>query len=130
MEQGGAPVPQGTSVVQEAAMGIISADGKGGIIGKISYNMYDFLGQVPGSDRVVLHRFPFTGTYTLEADGFGTMTGSMDLDQDGVADMEIIGKLLITKTTDRMALEFWFISDEPPVEGGSIVIMHCIKGEQ
>lgn len=130
MEQGGAPVPQGTSVVQEAAMGIISADGKGGIIGKISYNMYDFLGQVPGSDRVVLHRFPFTGTYTLEADGFGTMTGSMDLDQDGVADMEIIGKLLITKTTDRMALEFWFISDEPPVEGGSIVIMHCIKREQ
>jgi hypothetical protein len=129
MEQGGAPAPLSDSVVQEAAMGIISADGKGSIIGKISWNMYDFLDQVPGSDRLVLHRFPFTGTYTIEADGFGTMTASVDLDQDGVADVEISGKLVITKTTDKMALECWFIGDEP-LAGGSIVIMHFFKREQ
>lgn len=130
MEQGGAPAPAASaSTVQEAAMGILSADGKGSIIGKISWNMYDFLDQVPGSDRLVLHRFPFTGTYTIEADGFGTMTASVDLDQDGVADVEISGKLVITKTTDKMTLECWFIGDEP-LAGGSIIIMHLFKREQ
>ena len=129
MEQGGAPAPLSDSVIQEAAMGILSADGKGSIIGKISWNMYDFLDQVPGSDRLVLHRFPFIGTYAIEDDGFGTMVASVDLDQDGVADVEISGKLVITKTTDKMALEFWFIGDEP-LAGGSIVIMHFFKREQ
>ena len=134
MEQGGALAPQGASVVQEAAMGIFSADGKGSIIGKISWNMYDFGGQVPGSDRLVLHRFPFTGTYTLEDDGFGndgfgTMAASVDLNQDGVADVTISGKLVITKTKNRMALEFWFIGDEP-MAGGSIVIIHFYKREK
>ena len=130
MEQGGAPAPSSDSVVQEAAMGIISADGKGAITGKITWNMYDFLDQVPGSDRLVLHRFPFTGTYAVEDDGFGTMIGSIDFDQDGVVDAEIIGKLVITKTKDQMALEFWFIGDPPPTGGGSIVIIHFSKREQ
>ena len=129
MEQGGAPAPQNDSVVQEAAMGLLSADGKGSIIGKISWNMYDFLDQVPGSDRLVLHRFPFTGTYTIEADGFGTMTASVDLDQDAVADVEISGKLVVTKTKDKMTSEFWFIGDEP-MPGGSIVIIHFFTREQ
>ena len=134
MEQGGAPAPGSGSVVQEAAMGIFSADGKGSLIGKISWNTYDFLDQVPGSDRLVLHRFPIKGTYTLEDDGFGndgfgTMAASIDLDQDGVADVEISGKLVITKTTDKMALECWLIGDEP-LAGGSIVIMHLFKREQ
>jgi hypothetical protein len=110
-------------------MGIFSADGKGNIIGQISWNMYDFLDLVSGSDRLVLHRFPFTGTYTLEDDGFGTMTASVDLDQNGVADVEISGKLVITKTTDTMAIECWLIGDEP-LTGGSIVIMHFFKREQ
>jgi len=129
MEQGGAPSPSSDLVVQEAAMGIMSADGKGYLIGKISWNMYDFLDQVPGSDRLVLHRFPLTGSYTLEADGFGIMTGLVDQNQDGVVDMELPGKLVITKTNSQMALEFWFIGDEP-LPGGSIVIMHFIKREQ
>ena len=134
MEQGGALAPQGASVVQEAAMGIFSADGKGSIIGKISWNTYDFLDQVPGSDRLVLHRFPLTATYAFEDDefgndGFGTMTGSIDLDQDGVGDIKLIGKLVITKTTDRMASEFWFTGN-PLMAGGSIIIIHFFKREQ
>ncbi len=134
MEQGGALVPGSGSVVQEAAMGIFSADGKGSLIGKISWNTYDFLDQVPNSDRLVLHRFPITGTYTLEDDGFGndgfgTMAASIDLNQDGVADMVLSGKLVITKTTNRMALEFWFIGNQP-VEGEPIVIIHFFKREQ
>jgi hypothetical protein len=130
MEQGGAPAPSNDSVVQEAAMGIISADGKGAISGKITWNMYDFLNQVPGSDRLVLHRFPFTGTYAVENDGFGTMIGYIDFDQDGVVDAELTGKLVITKTKDQMALEFWFIGDPPPTGGGSIVIIHFFMREQ
>ena len=115
-------------------MGIVSADGNGRLIGKISWNTYDFLDQVPGSDRLVLHRFPLTATYAFEDDefgndGFGTMTGSIDLDQDGVGDIKLIGKLVITKTTDKMALECWLIGDEP-LAGGSIVIMHLFKREQ
>jgi hypothetical protein len=130
MEQGGAPAPSSDSVVQEAAMGIVSADGKGSMAGKISWNMYDFPGLVPNSDRFVLHRFPITGSYTLEADGFGTMTSSIDLDQDGDIDMQISGKLVVTKTKDKAAIEFWFIGDEPPPGGGSIVIIHFFKREQ
>ena len=129
MEQGGAPAPQNDSVVQEAAMGIMSADGNGNIIGKISWNMYDFLDQVPSSDRLILHRFPFTGTYALENDGFGTMSGYLDLDIDGTVDVEISGKLVVTKTKDNMTSEFWFIGDEPMV-GGSIVIIHFFRREQ
>jgi hypothetical protein len=129
MEQGGAPAPLSDSVVQEAAMGIISADGNGSTIGKISWNMYDFLDQVPLSDRLVLHRFPFTGTYTLEADGFGTMTGSIDLDQDDVVDVQFIGKLVITKSKDKVALEFWIIAN-PPLPGGGLVIIHFFRREQ
>jgi len=129
MDQGGAPAPSSDSVVQEAAMGIISANGKGGVIGKISWNMYDFLDQVPDSDRLVLHRFPFTGTYTVEDDGFGTFIGSIDFDQDEVVDVEMTGKLVITKTKDQVALEFWFIGDPPPT-GESIVIIHFFKREQ
>jgi hypothetical protein len=129
MEQGGAPAPLSDSVVQEAAMGIASADGKGSFIGKISWNMYDFFDQVPGSDRLVLHRFPITGTYTLEEDGFGTMAASIDINQDTVADMVISGKLVITKTKNKMALEFWFIGNQP-VEGEPIIIIHFFKREQ
>jgi hypothetical protein len=129
MEQGGAPAPLSESVVQEAAMGIMTADGNKSMSGKISWNMYDFLDQVPGSDRLVLHRFPLTGKYTLEADGFGTMVGYIDLDQDGAADMEISGNLVITKAKDKMALELWFIGNEPMIDG-SIVILHLFRREQ
>jgi hypothetical protein len=129
VEQGGAPASLSDSVVQEAAMGIISADGNGSTIGKISWNMYDFFDQVPLSDRLVLHRFPFTGIYTIEADGFGTMTGSIDLDQDGVVDVQFIGKLVITKSKDKVALEFWTIAN-PPLPGGGLVILHFFRREQ
>jgi hypothetical protein len=131
MEQGGAPAPSSGPVVQEAAMGIISADGNGSIIGKITWNQYDFLDldQDPDTDRLVLHRFPLTGTYNLEGDGFGTFTSLIDQNLDGVVDMELPGKLVVTKSKNLLALEFFVIGDNP-VGSGTIAIMHCFKREQ
>ena len=89
--------------------------------------MYDLLDQVPGSDRLVLHRFPFSMEYTLDADGFGTMTGYIDFDLDTVTDAEIAGKIVVTKTNSGEAIEFWFIGENPLSEG--IVMIHFFKRE-
>jgi hypothetical protein len=129
-EQGGGDPISGNVFPQETAAGIVTADGSGNITGKITWNTPDLLDQVPGSDRLVLHRFPFTGTYTVAGDGFGTMQGDMDFDFDGNSDISIIGKTVITKaTTNNEALEWWFISDEP-APSGSLVIMHFFKRQQ
>jgi len=42
----------------------------------------------------------------VEADGFGTMQGDIDIDFDGNTDVSIIGKLVITKATTNNALEW------------------------
>lgn len=132
MDDGGGVGISGAAVPQEAAMGVITADGSGNITGKITWNMYDFLDQVPNSDRVVLHDFPFTGSYTVEADGFGTMTGLIDYDLDGNVDEEMVGKIVITKAKTywgqvNKAFEFWFIGDEPSIGGGLIKIHFTIR---
>lgn len=130
MEQGGGVGITGSAVPMEAAAGIMTTDGNGNATGTISWNMYDLLDQVPESDRLVLHRFPITGEYTLEEDGFGTMGGFIDFDFDGNVDMAITGKLVVTKaTSDHKALEFWYIGDEPG-PSGSIIIMHFFKRVQ
>ena len=131
MGGGGGVGITGAAVPQEAAMGVITADGSGNITGKITWNMYDFLDQIPNSDRVVLHNFPFTGSYTVETDGFGTMTGQIDLDLDGSVDQEIVGKIVITKARTiwgevNKAFEFWFLGDEPST-GGGLIKMHFMK---
>lgn len=130
MEQGGGVGITGSAVPMEAAMGIMTSDGKGNSTGKISWNMFDLLDQVPESDRLILHRFPITGEYTLEEDGFGTMSGFIDFDFDTNIDMTITGKIVITKATaDHKALEYWFVGDEPG-PGGSIIIIHFFMREQ
>ena len=130
MEQGGGDGISGNALPQEAAMGVITADGSGNITGNITWNMYDFGDQVPGSDRLVLHNFPFTGSYIVEGNGFGTMQGDIDYDLDGTVDDTLLGKLVITKATaDKEALEFWWIGDEPEASG-SIPIIHFTKRVQ
>jgi hypothetical protein len=124
LNSGGGVGISGDAVPQEAAMGVMTADGSGNMTGKITWNMYDFLGQVPTSDRLILHDFPITGSYTVGADGFGTMTGQVDFDLDGSVDMEITGKIVITRarTITASAVGFCFIGDEPSTGGGLITI--------
>ena len=126
MEQGGGVGISGQSVPLEAAAGRLVADGNGSISGKITWNMYDYQNLNPASDRMVLHGHPMTAIYELEKDGFGTMTGYLDLDMDGTVDQEITGKLVITRsTTDKNATELWFIGDET-FPGGILPMLHFI----
>lgn len=127
MEQGGSSGFSGDSVVNEAGMGIVSSNQNGGMVGKISWNMWDS----STSERKIFHRVPFVASYTLEGDGFGTMTLSVDLTQYDSDDMSVTGKLTVTKTKEKEALEFWFIADEPRYYGGGrIPIIHFFKREQ
>jgi hypothetical protein len=55
------------------------------------------------------------------------MTGYLDLNLDTIVDQEIPGKIVITRATiDKLAIEFWFIGDEP-LPGGGLPILHCFK---
>lgn len=129
MEQGGGVGITGDTVPSEAAMGIVAFDGAGNFTGKVTWNMYDIQDQVPNSDRLVFHRFPFTGTYTVEGDGFGTANFNIDFDLDGNIDLVMTGKLFITKaTSNKEATEAWFIADDTTFSvGGGLPLIRIFK---
>ena len=125
MEQGSGTAT-GT-VLPEAAMGVAEYDGAGGITGKVTWNMPHPAD--PFAKRFILVQYPFTGTYSVNKDGFGQGSFTIDMTPMGGALVELSFHLLITKaTTNKEALEFIAIGKKL-MDNGDIPILVITKRE-
>jgi hypothetical protein len=126
-EQGGGD-SLGNSVPSEAAMGTATFDGAGNIQGFITWNMPH-----PGKPypaRLILSKYPFTGTYFIDSTGFGRATFKTDLSSMGIGTLKLKFDLLVTKATkEKVAVEFHSIGKEL-LSTGALPIFKMQKREE
>jgi len=127
VEQGGGN-GAGESLLPEAAMGTATYDGAGKVEGLLTWNMPH--PALPYPDRLVLPKHPFTGTYSIDTQGFGAATLKLDLSSAGMGKMTLRVDLCITKATkEKVATEIYAISKE--LTGtGALPILKMQKREQ
>ena len=105
------------AALPEAAMGLATFDGDGNVSGTIIWNMPD--PQNPTTERFIVVRHPFTGTYNVGGTGFGSIKVTMDLTSFGLGEMTLKFHMLITEaTSNKMAKEVVWIAQELVAGGG------------
>lgn len=125
VEQGGGD-GTGKSLLPEAAMGTATFDGAGKVKGFLTWNMPDPTTAYPA--RLILRKHPYTGTYSIDAQGFGGATLVLDLGDMGKLRLKV--DLCVTNATkEKVAMEVHAIATKL-TSSGALPIMKMQKREQ